>query len=81
MKNQDFVTIEVVYGQVKADILKAHLESEGIPVLLQYESLGRVTGIFVDGLGKIKIKVPAECVEDAKHVLEQTHDDPDSNEK
>jgi len=81
MKNQDFVTIEVVYGQVKADILKAHLESEGIPVFLQYESLGRVTGIFVDGLGKIKIKVPAECVEDAKHVLEQTHDDPDSNEK
>ena len=81
MKNQDFVTMEIVYGQVKADILKAHLESEGIPVFLQYESLGRVTGIFVDGLGKIKIKVPAECVEDAKHVLEQTHDDPDSNEK
>jgi Putative prokaryotic signal transducing protein len=75
MKNQDFVTIETVYGQVKADILKAHLESEGIPVFLQYESLGRVYGISVDGLGKIKIKVPAECVEDAKKVLEQTPDE------
>jgi hypothetical protein len=81
MKNQEFVTVEVVYGQIKADILKAHLESEGIPVFLQYESLGRVTGIFVDGLGKIKIKVPAECVDDAKQILEQTHDDPTPDEK
>jgi len=81
MKNKDFVTVEVVYGQVKADILKAHLESEGIPVFLQYESLGRVTGIMVDGLGKIKIKVPAECVEDAKQILEQTHDGPTPDEK
>jgi len=32
MKNQDFVIVEVVYGQAKANILKAHLESEGIPV-------------------------------------------------
>jgi hypothetical protein len=80
MKNKDFVTVEVVYGQVKADILKAHLESEGIPVFLQYESLGRVTGIMIDGLGKIKIKVPAECVEDAKQILEQTHDDSESSE-
>ena len=81
MKNQDFVIVEIVYGQVKADILKAHLESEGIPVFLQYESLGRVTGIFIDGLGKIKIKVPAECVEDAKQILEQTHEDPTPDEK
>jgi hypothetical protein len=81
MKNQEFVTVEVVYGQIKADILKAHLESEGIPVFLQYESLGRVTGISVDGLGKIKIKVPAECVDDAKQILEQTHDDPTPDEK
>ena len=81
MKNQDFVTIETVYGQVKADILKAHLESEGIPVFLQYESVSRVYGISVDGLGKIQIKVPAECVEDAKHVLEQTHDDSNPDEK
>jgi Putative prokaryotic signal transducing protein len=81
MKNQDFVTIAVVYGQIKADILKAHLESEGIPVFLQYESLGRVYGISVDGLGKIKIKVPAERVEDAKQILEQTPDDTKPDEK
>ena len=80
MKNKDFVTVEVVYGEIKANVLKAHLESEGIPVYLQYESLGRVTGIVIDGLGKIKIKVPAECVEEAKQVLEQVHGESDSEQ-
>jgi hypothetical protein len=80
MKNKDFVTVEVVYGEIKANVLKAHLESEGIPVYLQYESLGRVTGIVIDGLGKIKIKVPAECVEEAKQVLEQVHSESDSEQ-
>jgi hypothetical protein len=80
MKNKDFVTVEVVYGEIKANVLKAHLESEGIPVYLQYESLGRVTGIVIDGLGKIKIKVPAECVEEAKQVLEQVHNESDSEQ-
>ena len=44
-------------------LLKAHLESEGIPVYLQYESVGNVYGINIDGIGKVKIKVPAECAE------------------
>ena len=51
MKNKDFITIAVVYGQIKAEVFKSHLESEGIPVYLQYESLGKVTGITIDGLG------------------------------
>jgi len=75
MKNKDFVTVEVVYGEIKASVLKAHLESEGIPVYLQYESLGRVAGIVTDGIGKIKIKVPAEYAEEAKQILEQTHNE------
>ena len=81
MKNQDFVIVAVVYGQIKAEVFKSHLESEGIPVYLQYESLGRVTGITIDGLGKIKIKVPAEFVEEAKQILRQTMDDSESNSK
>ena len=77
MKNKDFVTIETVYGEIKASVLKAHLESEGIPVYLQYESLGRVAGIVVDGIGKIKTKVPAEYAEDAKLILRQIHNESD----
>jgi hypothetical protein len=78
MKNQDFVTVEVVYGELKANVLKAHLESEGIPVFLQYESLGRVTPLIIDGLGEIKIKVPAQFAEEARQILHQTTDNSDS---
>ena len=78
MKNKDFVVVEVVYGETKAHILKAHLESEGIPVLLKYESLGRVTPLLIDGLGEIQIKVPAEFAEEAKQILQQSPNDPES---
>ena len=80
MKNQDFVTVAVVYGQIKAEVFKSHLESEGIPVYLQYESLGRVTPIMIDGLGKIKIKVPAKFSEEAKQILQQPPDDSESKQ-
>ena len=81
MKNQDFVVVEVVYGEMKANILKAHLESEGIPVFLKYESLGRVTPFLIDGLGEIQIKVPAEFAEEAKQILQQTTNNPESDFK
>ena len=80
MKNQDFVTVAVVYGQIKAEVFKSHLESEDIPVYLQYESLGKVTGITIDGLGKIKIKVPAEFAEEAKQILQQVTIEPESDQ-
>ena len=77
MKKQDFVTVEVAGGEIKASILKAHLESEGIPVFLQYESTGRVYGIIVDGLGEIKIKVPAEFADEARQILQQVIIEPE----
>ena len=81
MKNDDFVVVEVVYGETKAQILKAHLESEGIPVLLKYESLGRVTPLLIDGLGEIQIKVPAEWAAEAKQILHQIHNPESDSEE
>ncbi len=80
MKKQDFITVEVTYGELKANVLKAHLESEGIPVFLQYESLGRVTPLIIDGLGEIKIKVPAQFAAEARQILQQTTDKSDSSQ-
>jgi hypothetical protein len=80
MKNSDFVTVEVVYGELTANVLKAHLESEGIPVFLQYETLGRVTPLIVDGLGEIKIIVPAKFAEEAKQILQQAVNESESSE-
>lgn len=66
----DFVVISIVQGEVAANIIKSHLESEGIPALLKYESVGRVFGLTVDGLGQVKILVPQELADEAKHIIE-----------
>jgi hypothetical protein len=55
---------------MEAQIIKGHLESEGIPVLLSYESAGLVYGLTVDGLGEVKIMVPERLAEEAKKILE-----------
>ena len=54
---------------MEAQIIKGRLESEGIPVLLSYESAGLVYGITVDGLGEVKIMVPGHLAEEAKEIL------------
>jgi len=55
---------------MEAQIIKGRLESEGIPVLLSYESAGLVYGITVDGLGEVKIMVPKRLEKEAKEILE-----------
>ena len=54
---------------LEAQIIKGRLESEGIPVLLSYESAGLVYGITIDGLGEVKIMVPQRMAEEAKEIL------------
>jgi hypothetical protein len=54
---------------MEAQIMKGRLESEGIPVLLSYESAGLVYGLTVDGLGEVKIMVPEHLAEEAKEIL------------
>jgi hypothetical protein len=74
-KKSDFVVIETVQGQLTADVIKSHLESEGIPVFLQHESVGRVYGLVIDGLGAVKVLVPQEFVEEARKLIKETKDD------
>jgi hypothetical protein len=54
---------------MEAHVIKGRLESEGIPVLLRYESAGLVYGITVDGLGQVKVMVPSHLAEEAKQIL------------
>jgi len=54
---------------MEAQIIKGRLESEGIPVLLSYESAGLVYGITIDGLGEVKVMVPKHLAEEAKEIL------------
>ena len=67
--SSDLAVICTVQGELTADVIKSRLESEGIPVLLEYESAGRVFAMTVDGLGKVRILVPKELAEEAKQII------------
>jgi len=54
---------------LEAQIIKGRLESEGIPVLLRYESAGLIYGITIDGLGEVKVMVPQHLAEEARGIL------------
>jgi hypothetical protein len=70
--DEDSSGLEVVYiasGQLRAEVIRSKLEAAGIPVLLQYESLGIVMGLTVDGLGEVRVLVPAEYANEARALL------------
>jgi hypothetical protein len=69
-EKSQFVVIRKVQGQETASIIKSHLESEGIPVLLKYESAGLIYGITADGIGQVKILVPQEFADEARQIIE-----------
>jgi hypothetical protein len=73
--HQGMTTVYRAPGLMQAEIIKGRLESAGIPVMLDYESLGRVMGITVDGLGEVRILVPNECADEAKELLAPSADD------
>lgn len=64
-----------VSGLMQAEVVKGRLESAGIPVMLDYESAGRVFGIIVDGLGEVRVLVPDEHAADARELLTASQDD------
>jgi len=60
--------------QVEAELIKGMLESNGIPVLLKYESLGPVYGLTIDGLGQVEVQVPYKYVRDADNLINNQTD-------
>ena len=74
------VTVRVA-RQIEAQIIKGRLESEGIPVLLSYESLGVVYGLTVDGIGEVRIMVPKPLAEQAKEILETGNESGNADEE
>ena len=63
------VVVMVAYGRMQAQIIKSKLESEGIPVALQFEAAGQLYGISIDGLGAVNILVPESELEKARKLL------------
>ena len=69
MSTQEQLVAICTARQIEAQIIKGRLESEGIPTLLSYESASLVYGLTIDGLGEVKIMVPAHLAKEAKEIL------------
>lgn len=69
MEEPKLVCVRVCQGVDVAHIYKSKLEALDIPVLLQYEALGPVFGITVDGLGEVRILVPEPYAAEAEALL------------
>ena len=59
-------------GQTEGYIIKGKLESNGIPVRLKQEAIGKIYGLTLNGLGKVKVLVPESYEEEAKRILEES---------
>ena len=70
-RHSGLTTVHVTQGLLRAQVVKAKLEDADIPVLLDYESVGPIMGITVDGLGEVRVKVPAEYADEARMLLEE----------
>jgi hypothetical protein len=69
------VTVYVAQGLLEANVVKAKLESEGIPVVLQYDSSNIIFGISIDSLGEVKILVPPAMEKAARSILQEAEDE------
>ena len=79
MEKRNLIAVATVQRDLVASVIKGRLECEGIPVLLQYETLSRVYGLTIDGLGQVKVMVPAEFAGQAKKILEEKPDESENN--
>ncbi len=59
-------------GYLKAQLLKAALESEGIPVLLQGGTMAQVWGVTVGSAGAVGLSVPQSRVDEARQIIDAT---------
>jgi len=63
------IVVHVVQGILQAQVIKTMLETAHIPVLLDYESVGPIIGITVDGLGEVRVLVPARYADEARTLI------------
>ena len=77
MEEKKWEVANVSSGMINANIVAGRLETEGIPVKLQYEAVGVIYGLTLDGLGEVRIMVPSSHLERAREVLAESYEEDD----
>jgi hypothetical protein len=63
------IKVYTAAGQLEAEMIKAFLESQGIQVILNQESVGRTIGLSAGTLGQVDILVPEAQLSSTKTLL------------
>jgi hypothetical protein len=71
-KGEKVVVVGKANGYLAAQVLKAALEAEGIPVLLQGETVAQAFGLSFGSVGTVKVGVPQSQAEAAKAIVNIT---------
>lgn len=69
--DEEWVIIFHTQGETEGYLVKGKLENKGIPVRLSQEAFGKISGLTINGLGDVKVLVPASYKEEAKKVLKE----------
>lgn len=70
MDNLKWELLAEVSGRLQADLLRSHLEAEGIEVELFQEAVGRhAYPVTIDGLGRVQVFVPKRDIAAARKIL------------
>lgn len=78
--------LEVVFtanGEMEAQTVKSALVAAGIPAEIKMEAAQQLFAVTVDGLGAVKVLVPADRLEEARTIVENpaaTIEEPDQPE-
>lgn len=65
----------------EAAVIKARLESHGIPALAQQEAIGSVLGLTVGPLGSARVLTPEPLAERALAILAETFEEEEEGEE
>ncbi len=77
MKEEKWEIAHISSGMINANIVVGRLEAEDIPVKLDYEAVGVIYGFTLDGLGEVRILVPAHYLQKAREVLAESYEEDD----
>ena len=69
-----YVTVYEAASLPEAHIVRGRLETEDIPAILNYESVGTVLGLVGGTLGTVDVQVPRALEEQAIQILESDHE-------
>ena len=67
----DLVEVYTTQGHLRAHVIKSKLEAAGIPAMLSYDYASLAFGLTVDGVGQVRVMVPAPYADEARRLVQE----------